>query len=169
MAAQVAQVFDPPPAPVRAPGGREGGSVVPLLTLPTAGAPAAQRARKRQHSRRALVHALREGDLASSRSVEICSSRSVEMLQPLKKEARRAYVPPEDGDDDDGGGVSARSGPPTQRSSRGPPTARMAALLEQRAAAAGALEAKCAGGMAGGGGIAERITSMVLHDAKEAE
>jgi hypothetical protein len=156
----------PAPAPREAPGG---GLLIPPLLLPSA-APGTLR-RKRQHSsRRALARAVHEGDLASARSVDLCSSRSIEMLMPHKKEARRVYLNPEDADDDgaDGGGTPDRSGPPTQRSSRGPPTARMAALLEQHAATVTALEAGAggSGGMSAAAAAAARMTSMTLNDAR---
>lgn len=116
-----------------------GGGIVPPLILPNG--PEGTLRRKRQHSsRRALVHTLRENTLgggggellASSRSVDLCSSRSLEQLMPVKKGARHGGDFHLHLDDvmthaamDDGTAPMSQSGPSTQRSSRGPPSSRL--------------------------------------------
>ena len=105
---------------VAAPKPPSGARVVPPLLLPNG--PQSLR-RKRQHSsRRALVHPLKEGggggggningagDL-TNRSVDLCSSRSLQELMPVRKGARRGgafHVPTTD--IDIGGGVTAATG-----------------------------------------------------------
>jgi hypothetical protein len=110
-------------------GAATGGAVVPPLALHGA------LRRKRHHSsRRALVPYLREGEMASSRSLDLCTSRSVELLMPQKKGARTegAFHP----DDDGGGGEDGLcSGAATQRSVPG--SSRLAPP------AAAALQAAC--------------------------
>lgn len=63
------------------------GAPVPPLLLPSANN--GHRRKRQLSSRRTLVHALREGEaLASSRSMDLNSSRSIEMLMPQTSKAR---------------------------------------------------------------------------------
>jgi serine/threonine protein kinase len=146
-----------------------GGSsaVVPPLILPSLANNSLRR--KRQHSsRRPLVHALKEngnGDLASACSVDLCSSRSLQELMPVRKGARRGGTFHPDGTLVDNanvaGGDEAQpiSGQSTQRSARGPPSARLADL--KLSATAGVVGAVGSGGVAG---AADRMNTMTLND-----
>ena len=155
--------------------GRSGpAAVVPPLALPTLGgrentttknidinttnttATTNPLRRKRQHSsRRALVHALKEGDLPSSRSVDLCSSRSLQELMPVKKGARRGGTFQQHDVGDGGGGVGMNatgamgepaSGGSTQRSAR-------------KMASSTAEPSPCSAAAA-----ADRMTNMTLDD-----
>jgi serine/threonine protein kinase len=155
-----------PPPPRKALGGSN--AVVPPLVLPSLGNNSLRR--KRQHSsRRPLVHALKEnGDLASARSVDLCSSRSIQDLMPVRKGARRGGTFHPDGtliddtiDNALGGGIGGDeaqpiSGQSTQRSAiSDPPSARLA---EMNLTGAGA------GGIAG---AADRMNTMTLNDTNK--
>lgn len=138
-------------------------SIVPPLDLPSGTGPLR---RKRQHSsRRALVHALREGscDLTTSRSVDyLCSSRSIQDLMPLRKGARRGGAFHHPGDEDGGGGgdyaeeeaLPVFSGQSTHRSyHERPPSPRILGLASPCNAAS----------------AAARMTHMTLDDAIDAQ
>lgn len=149
-------------------------AVVPPLMLPSIANNPLRR--KRQHSsRRPLVHALKENgngngcdntNMPSARSVDLCSSRSLQELMPVKKGARRGGsfhpdgTPVNDGTIHNGGGARTKgivgddaqpiSGHSTQRSARGPPSARLADKNLSATAAA-----------------ADRMYTMTLNDTNK--
>ncbi len=147
-----------------------GGSaaVVPPLILPSLANNSLRR--KRQHSsRRPLVQALKEnGDLASARSVDLCSSRSLQELMPVRKGARRggsfhADGTPVDGTATDGiicDEAQPISGHSTQRSARGPPSARLA---DMNLAGTAAVGVPCTSAAA----AADRMNTMTLNDTNK--
>ena len=174
-----------PPPPKTKPTGS--GFVVPPLVLPSLNnnnnKNNSSLRRKRQHSsRRPLVQALKEnGDLASARSVDLCSSRSLQELMPVRKGARRGGTFHPDGPEIDlipdgtmndinycttGHMVGCDeaqpiSGHSTQRSARGPPSARLGDL--SLSATAGIGGAPCSAAAA-----ADRMNTMTLNDTKNA-
>jgi hypothetical protein len=91
---------------------------VPPLALPGA---AFLRRKRQLSSRRAVAKPLREGEaLASARSVDMASSRSLELLMPVQCKARTGGSFHDDHHEQaecsDGDGYAGLSGPPTQRS-----------------------------------------------------
>jgi hypothetical protein len=91
-------------------------SVVPPLSIPSI--PNILRRKRQLSSRRALVSALREGEIGSSRSVDLSSARSLQELMPVRKGARHggSFQMDLESENIDRAPIS---GPPTQRSSRG--------------------------------------------------
>ncbi|KAG7672546.1 hypothetical protein Ndes2526B_g08935 [Nannochloris sp. 'desiccata'] len=170
-----------------------GGStaVVPPLILPSIANNSLRR--KRQHSsRRPLVHALKENGtgtgcdnsgMPSARSVDLCSSRSLQELMPVRKGARRGgtFHPdsiPVDCTVDTGGGgggviigivgdeAQPISGHSTQRSPRDPPSARLADMTLSATAAAGGI----IGGVpciSAAAAAADRMNTMTLNDTNK--
>lgn len=107
--------------------------------------------------------------MASSRSVDLCSSRSLQELMPQKKGARHGgdfhFTEAEaqamaGATVDDCGAVS---GPSTQRSARGPVSARLAG----HRANLGPVARDGPEGVTDAAAAAARMTSMTIHDAAE--
>jgi hypothetical protein len=172
------------PSPPKKALGGSAAAVVPPLVLPfIANNPLR---RKRQHSsRRPLVHALKENgngcdnsSMPSARSVDLCSSRSLQELMPVRKGARRggtfhADGIPVDGSIDNGNGVitvgiagdeaQPISGHSTQRSARGPPSARLA----DKNLSATAAVSEVIGSVPCTSATADRIHTMTLNDTNK--
>lgn len=127
--------------------GKKIAALIPPLSLPPS-APSSKAARRKRNlsSRRAYAQALKDSNnnaqgggmdnLASSRSVDLCSSRSLEQFMPQKKGARvngsfhmADSVDPTFNGGDDHEGQGPASGPSTQRSSRGQRSARLEDIM----------------------------------------